>query len=122
LLGDVQAAGLTPMALSKDIASRVKKYVNDPLVTVTVTNVHAKDIYLIGEVQKIGPVTLSQNMNTLQAISAAGGLTTFAKKKIYILRKGPRGDLKIPYDYKKAIKTGDQQGVTLMPGDTIVVP
>ena len=61
-------------------------------------------------------------MNTLQAIAAAGGLSPFAKKKLYILRKDPKGEQKIPFDYKRALKTGDSQGITLQPGDTIVVP
>lgn len=122
LLGDIPAAGMTPMGLGKDIAERLKKYMTDPLVTVTVSAVAAKEIYFIGEVGKIGPLALTPGLTPLQAIAAAGGLTPYAKKKLYILRKGPKGELKIPFDYKKALKSGDQQGVVLQPGDTIVVP
>ena len=122
LLGDIPAAGQTPMALSEDLAMRLKKYVNDPLVTVTVLTVHPKEIYIIGEVSHIGAVQLTPTMTPLQAIAAAGGLSSFAKSKLYILRKGPSKETKIPFDYKKALKTGDQQGITLMAGDTIVVP
>jgi polysaccharide export outer membrane protein len=59
-------------------------------------------------------------MTVLQAIATAGGLTPYAnKKKIYILRGGKQQ--KIPFDYNRAIDKGDMQGVTLVPGDTIVV-
>lgn len=122
LMGDIAVAGSTPMALSKDIAERLKKYVNDPLVTVTVIGVAPKEIYFLGEIGKTGALTLAPGMTPLQAIAAAGGLSPFAKKKLYILRKGPSGQQKISFDYKKALKTGDQQGVVLQPGDTIVVP
>ena len=122
LLGDVPAAGMSPMALSQDIADRLKKFINDPLVTVTMVAVTPKEIFLIGEIQKTGPIILTPGMTTLQAIAAAGGLSPFAKKKLYLLRKGSKGEQKIPFDYKKALKTGDAQGITLMPGDTIVVP
>jgi polysaccharide export outer membrane protein len=122
LLGDVPAAGVTPMTLGKDIALRLKKYVNDPLVTITVLNVQPKQIYLIGEIGHTGAIVLTPDMTVLQAIAAGGGLTPYAKKKLYILRKGPGKETKIPFDFKKAFRDGDQQGVTLRAGDTIVVP
>ena len=123
LLGDISAAGLTPMALGNDIAGRLKKYVNEPLVTVTVLAVNPKEIFFIGEIAHTGAITLVPGMTPLQAISAAGGLTPFAKKtKLYILRKVSGKEQKIRFDYKKALKNGDEQGVTLMPGDTIVAP
>lgn len=123
LLGDVPAAGMTPMVLGQDIGERLKKYITDPLVTVSMLSVVPKEIFLIGQINHTGPVILAPGMNPLQAIAVAGGITPFAKqKKLYILRKGPKGDQKIPFDYKKALNTGDTQGITLMPGDTIVVP
>lgn len=123
LVGDIPAADFTPMRLSKDIATRLKKYINDPNVTVTVLAVRPKQVYLIGEVAHIGPVAITPEMTPLQVISAAGGLSPYARtKRIYILRGEPGKQKKIPYDYKKALKNGDEQGVTLIPGDTIVVP
>lgn len=53
----------------------------------------------------------------------SGGLSPFAKsKRIYILRKASGKESKIAFDYKKAIKNGDLQGVSLLPGDTVIVP
>lgn len=122
LVGDVAAAGMTPMRLGSNLATRLKKYINDPLVTVTVAGVNSKRIFLLGEVQHIGPLSLVQGMTPLQAISAAGGLTPYANKKhIYILRGEEGKQQKIPYNYNKALKDGNQQGVSLFPGDTIVV-
>ena len=123
LLGDLPAAGSTPMRLGNDIAIRLKKYVTDPRVTVTVMNVHVDKVFMLGEVGHVGPIPLSPDMTALQAISAAGGLTQFANAKhIYILRKQGGQERRIPFNYKKALKNGDEQGVSLLAGDTIVVP
>jgi polysaccharide export outer membrane protein len=122
LVGDLRAAGLTPMALSTDISQRLKKYIQDPVVTVVVLGVNSQRIFTVGELNKVGPVMLTPGMTPLQAIVAAGGLTQFANSKhIYILRSVGGKQEKIPFNYKTALK-GDNQGVTLVPGDTIVVP
>ncbi len=123
LLGDVLAAGLTPMSLGNDLAIRLKKYLTDPLVTVTVTAVNSQHYYLVGEVGHAGALPLVPGMTPIQAIAAAGGLSPYANAKhIYILRTDKGKQVKIPFNYKKAIKDGNQQGVTLAAGDTIVVP
>ena len=123
LLGDIRAAGLTPMQLGDDIAKRLKKYVNDPLVTVSVQQINSKHIYLVGEVAHVGPLALVSGLTPLQAIASAGGLSQYANSKhIYILRKGNGKEEKIPFNYKTALKTGNMQGIVLEPGDTIVVP
>jgi polysaccharide export outer membrane protein len=122
LVGDLKAAGLTPMALSADISQRLKKYVQDPVVTVVVLGVNSQRIFTVGEVNKVGPIMLTPGMTPLQAIVTAGGLTQFANTKhIYILRTVGGKQEKIPFDYKKALK-GENQGVALIPGDTIVIP
>lgn len=122
LVGDLRAAGLTPMALSADISQRLKKYIQDPVVTVVVLGVNSQRIFTVGEVNKVGPVMLTPGMTTLQALVSAGGLTQFANsKKIYILRTVNGKQEKIPFNYKAALK-GENEGVPLLPGDTIVIP
>ncbi len=123
LIGDVPAAGITPMQLSTSIAGRLSKFVNEPNVTVTVLSVQPKEVFLLGEIMRVGPVMLQPGMTPLQIISIAGGLSPYANAKhIYILRMVKGKQTRIPFDYKKALKLGDQQGVTLAPGDTIVIP
>jgi polysaccharide biosynthesis/export protein len=122
LVGDMPAAGLTPMALGADISQRLKKYIQDPVVTVVVLGVNSQRIFLVGEVMHVGPLMLTPGMTALQAVVSAGGLTQFANsKRIYILRTVAGKQQKIPFNYKQALK-GDNQGVSLLPGDTIVVP
>ena len=123
LLNDVPAAGLTPMQLAASITEKLKKYVSDPRVTVTVTAMNSKRIYVTGEVTKPGAMVLTPEMTILQALASAG-FTQFANTKgIYILRNDSGRQTKIPVNYKRLIKGQDVgQNVALRPGDTIVVP
>ncbi len=123
LIHDIQASGRTPTQLSGDITEKLKHFINDPLVTVSVQSVTSKQIFLSGEVARPGPVQLTPGLNPLQAIASAGGLTLYAKSKnIYILRGSGGNQQKIRFNYKAALKTGNLQGVTLVAGDLIVVP
>ena len=119
LLNDVQAAGLTPMQLADSITEKLKKYISDPHVTVVVTQMNSKRIYVTGEVVHPGAMNLLPDMTVLQALASAG-FTQFANTKgIYVLR----GQRKIAVNYKKLIKgEGMDQNVALKPGDTIVIP
>jgi polysaccharide biosynthesis/export protein len=123
LLDDVQASGLTPKQLSQSLAEKLKKYVADPHVTVVVTQINSKRIYLVGEVLRAGAMPMLPNMTVLQALSSAG-LNQFAKTKgIYVLRTENGKQQKLPVNYRKLVK-GEQieQNYVLQPGDTIVVP
>ena len=123
LINDIVAAGFTPMQLAADITSRLTKFVTDPVVSVRVDSVKSKRIFMTGEIGRPGPLDLTPGMTILQAISTAGGPTVYAKKKqMYILRGDSIKQQKIPFDYTKAVKKGDMQGVSLLPGDTIVAP
>jgi polysaccharide biosynthesis/export protein len=124
LLNDVQAAGLTPMQLGAEITNKLKKYVDDPQVTVLVTQINSERIYILGEVNHAGAFPLLPGTNVLEALSSAGGFTIFANtKKIYVMRKVAGKSEKYPFNYKDVIhgKASDEN-ITLRPGDTIVVP
>ncbi len=123
LVGDVQASDLTPSQLGAELETRLKKFIQNPNVTVQISQVHSKVIYLLGEVMKKGPIEMSADMTLLQAISSAGGLSDFANaKKIYILRNDSGKQAKIAVHYKEALKGNASFNLALQPGDTIVVP
>jgi polysaccharide export outer membrane protein len=123
LLNDVQASGLTPQQLAASLTEKLKKYIADPRVTIVVTTINSKRIYLMGEVLHSGATPLSPNMTVLQALSSAG-LNQFANTKgIYVLRTVNGKQQKLPVNYRKLVK-GEriEQNYLLQPGDTIVVP
>lgn len=123
LLGDIQASGLTPLQLADQITSKLKKFMQDPNVSVVVSQIHSKVIYLLGEIEKKGPIEMTPGMTLLEAIGSAGGLTDYANtRKIYILRNEAGTHQKIPVNYKEALKGDTTLNLALKPGDTIVVP
>ena len=123
LLGDVQASGLTPLQLADQITAKLKKYIQDPNVSVVISQIHSKVVYLLGEVVKRGPVEMTPGMTMLQAVASAGGLTDFAnQRRIYVLRSESGSQLRIPIRYKEALKGNVGLDLVLKAGDTIVVP
>ncbi|MGA2423178.1 MAG: polysaccharide biosynthesis/export family protein [Terriglobales bacterium] len=122
LLNDVQASGLTPQQLADSVTEKLRKYVADPRVTVVVTAINSKRIYLVGEVLHTGAVSMLPNMTVMQALSSAG-LNQFANtKRIYVLRNENGKQVKLPVNYRKLVKGNVEQNYVLQPGDTIVVP
>jgi polysaccharide biosynthesis/export protein len=123
LLDDVAAAGLTPMQLADSIKIKLKKYISDPRVTVVVTAMNSRRVFITGEVNHPGTTPLLPNMTVLQALSSAG-FTQFANvKKIYILRAVDGRQTKLSFNYKEVVKgIHPEENIKLQPGDTIVVP
>src|SRR6267142_3283105 len=124
LLNDVQAAGLTPMELAGIISDQLKKYINNPQVTVSVTEINSRRVYVTGEVSKAGAYPLFPRMTVLQALSSSGGFTQFARvKNIYVLRTENGKQVKMLFNYKEAVRgKSPEQNIELLPGDVIVVP
>jgi polysaccharide export outer membrane protein len=123
LLGDVAAAGQTPMQLQGRLAESLREYVSNPVVTVMVVEVADRVVYVMGEVNKPGEVPLKGSMTVLQALAVAGGFKDFASKGgIKVLRKvGRDGVETIPFSYKDSLRS-DAQPFYLVEGDTVVVP
>ena len=124
LLNDVQAVGLTPMELAGVISDQLKRFINGPQVTVSVTEINSRRVYVNGEVTKSGAYALLPHMTVLQALSSSGGFTQFARiKNIYVLRTESGKQIKMPFNYKEAISGKNvAQNIELQPGDVIVVP
>lgn len=125
LVGEVQAAGETPLKLEQDIASRLKNFIEEPEVTVIVQQINSQKFNILGYVNKPGSFPLTNSATVLDAIALAGGFRDFAKQKsIYVLRQNPDGSQqRIPFNYKEVVKGHNPaQNIKLQPRDTIVVP
>lgn len=119
LIGDVQAGGLTPAQLTKEIADKLGTYINRPDVNVMVTAVRSKKYYIDGEVNRPGEFYLIGPTRVLEALSNAGGFKEFANtKKIKILRAGKVYN----FNYKE-VTSGKklEQNIVLRDGDHIIV-
>jgi len=124
LVGEVQAAGLTPLMLEKDIANKLKNYIAEPEVTVMVQQVYSQKFNILGQVTKPGTYVIANSPTVLDAIALAGGFRDFAKRKsIYVLRHGATGETRLPFNYKDVSQGKNMaQNIKLQPGDTIIVP
>jgi polysaccharide export outer membrane protein len=125
LVGELQAAGKTPLQLEHDIAAKLQTYITEADVTVIVQQINSEKINVMGRVMKAGSYPLSGTTTILDAIAAAGGFQEFAKQKsIYVLRSnGAGGQTRIPFNYKDVIKgKHPEQNVRLQSHDTVVVP
>ncbi len=124
LLDDVQAGGRTPLELKKDIQTKLKEFISNPVVTVHVRSPASKRIYILGEVVNTGEYPLVKNLTVLQAFALAGGFTEWAsKKEIILFRKENGKDKTIRINYKNILKGKDfKQNVQLQADDTIIVP
>jgi len=125
LLGDVQAAGVTPLALKTVLTNGFRDYITAPGVSVVVKEVNSQKIYVTGEVAKPGAYDLRSRTKVMQALAMAGGLTAYAKNRVIVLRdgQGGGGDRRIEVDLG-AIVSGrrPEANIALQPGDTLVVP
>jgi len=120
LVGEVQAAGLTPDQLGKDIATALTRFINGPEVTVSLLAVNSKKYYIDGEVNKPGEYKLVTSTTILAALSEAGGFREFAKTgKIRVLR----GSTTLKFNYKE-VSHGKkmEQNIEIQSGDHIIVP
>jgi polysaccharide export outer membrane protein len=124
LLKDVAVVGLTPTELQKRITDRLEGLIIAPDVTVVVTGINSKKIYVQGKVKREGPIPYTYRMTVMQALSEAGGINEYAKKKkIYILRNENGKEFRLPFDYDAVLKGQRMElNIQLLPGDMIVIP
>jgi polysaccharide export outer membrane protein len=124
LLNDIQAAGLTPDQLRASIQKASEKFFQDPNVSVVVTGVNSRKVFVTGAVNKPGAYLLTSRTTVLQMLAQAGGLGDFAKRdKIAVLRTENGETKRYPFNYKDVIEGKKlEQNIELRPGDTLIIP
>ena len=124
LVGEMQAAGLTPLKLKTELIDKLKAFVEVPNVTVTVMEVNSFKVFISGQVAKPGVYPLRSETTILQFISLAGGFTEWAnQRKVLLVRKEQGQEKRFTINYKKIVSGDDlTQNLVLKPGDVIIVP
>lgn len=124
LINEVQVSGMSPLQIQNLIAEKLKSFVNDPKVTVTVSEIHSKRAFITGEVTRPGEYSLNTQITVLQLIAQAGGFTPFAKtESIVVLRTMNGAQQRLKFRYKEVLQgKKTEQNIALQPGDTVVVP
>jgi polysaccharide export outer membrane protein len=121
-VNDVKAAGLTSTAVGTEVQNRLKEFFKNPLVTITVEEMHPRLIYVTGEVGHPGAFPIESAPGVLQALVQAGGLNQNGRPdRIFVLRERPnRTRIGFTYDALTRL-TGNAASFRLQPGDVIVV-
>ncbi len=119
LAGEVIAAGRTTHELEGEIKALLSATLSSPQVTVSVKEINAAEIFVLGEVQKPGAYPLRKPLHLLQALALAGGLTEFADHDIVVLRRQGDAAVRLTVDYDTSVL--GQTPFELSSGDTIVV-
>jgi polysaccharide export outer membrane protein len=125
LVGDVSAAGHTIEEVRATLAQRLRPFIPDPVVTVSIKSIGGNHVYVIGKVQRPGEFTFSRPLDVMQALSLAGGATPFASlNDIVILRRQNGGAERVLHFHYGDVSRGKrlEQNVILESGDTVVVP
>jgi len=124
LIKEIAAAGFTPSQLEKRIAAQLSRFMESPDVSVIVTTIRSKRVYVMGAVKAEKSIPLTYEMNVMQALSEAGGLAHHARhKKIYVLRIEDGREFRLPFDYDAVLRGQHMEmNIPLIAGDTVVVP
>jgi polysaccharide export outer membrane protein len=125
LAGEVQAGDRPVADIESEIASRISRYIPEPVVTVSLLKVQGNKIHVLGKVNRPGEYVMTASTDVMQALAMAGGTTPFASlNKIQILRRQPDGSqAAIPFRYGD-VEDGEnlEQNIVLQRGDVVVVP
>ena len=124
LINEVKVSGLTPLQIQDLVGEKLKGFLNNPQVTVTVIEIRSKRAFITGEVARPGTYSLNAETSVLQLIAQAGGFTPFAKKdSIVVLRTEDGKQSRLKFKYKEVVQgKKTEQNIALHPGDTVVVP
>ncbi|MDI7259209.1 MAG: polysaccharide biosynthesis/export family protein [Thermodesulfobacteriota bacterium] len=124
LIDEIQAAGLTPLQLKEGLIQKLKEFVDDPVISVIVTEANSYKVFVSGYVKSPGVYRLRSETSLLQLIPMVGGFTEWAnQQKIIIIRKENGKEKRMTVNYRKIVQGEDlASNLILKAGDTIIVP
>ena len=124
LLGELRAADRAPSELREEIQKKLSRYVPDAILSLEVRQVNSLVVYVIGKVNAPGRFVMNSNIEVLQALAAAGGVTPYAKQnRIKIFRNGEDETTIYPFEYDEVLSGRRlEQNIRLKRGDVVVVP
>ena len=137
MVGRLRASGLTVMQLEAELLSRLKSYIHDPQVSVSVVEFRSQPVSVLGAVTNAGVIQLRGHKTLFEVISEAGGLKNDAGNRIKITRPIKNGPIHLPTAAAdssgqfsvaevsvKSIMEGrnPQENIQIKPNDVISIP
>jgi polysaccharide export outer membrane protein len=123
MIGDVQAEGRTTEELRREITEKLRPVVEQPVVSVMVSEINATRFYVLGEVAHPGAFPVRGHVTVVQALAMAGGPTEFANQRsVVVIRTLPDGkEQRFKVDARDVL-AGNARALPLVAGDTVFVP
>ncbi len=123
MIGAIEAEGRTTEDLKKEITEKLQPFVEQPVVSVMVSEINAARFYVLGEVAHPGAYPVRGRITVLQALALAGGPTEFANdRKVVVIRNAADGkQTRFKVDARDVL-AGNAPALPLLPGDTVFVP
>ncbi len=122
LVGEVDVAGRTAVAVEVEIRDRLSTYLDAPIVVVIVDQINSPQISVLGEVGAPNRFVMLQQLTVLDAIALAGGFTQFADRdEVIVLRREGAGLRRITVNIKRLLDDGSEAPFLLRPADTVYV-
>lgn len=126
LVEDMVAQGKDPSALAREIESALKKFLQDPVVTVVVQDFGSgtsEQVRVLGQAVKPATLPYRQNMTVLDVMIAVGGLTEFAAGNRAVLIRAAENNKAYNVRLADLIKRGDvAANIQVLPGDVLIIP
>lgn len=124
LVQDLLAGGLNPGELKAQIETKLQEFLSAPSVTVIVEAIRSYQVFVVGKVQKPGPIVVEKPITVLQALAMAGGFQEYAKEsEMSVVRTVGKNSTVLGFDYREVIKgRRSDQNIYLQSGDVVVVP
>jgi polysaccharide biosynthesis/export protein len=96
LVGRVKAAGLTVQALEADLVTRLREFIRQPQVMISMVQFRSEPVFFLGAFKFPGIYPLGGRRTLVEMLSSVGGLLPTASRRIRITRKAEYGPIPLP--------------------------
>jgi len=127
-VNDVAVAGLDPVVCAKRLQAKLKEFIVNPVVTVSLEEQAPLEISVLGEVNKPGVYRFERETSLLNLLAMCGGINEVARRdRIFVLRneqqaEGPNKSVRIRFQYEALLHVEGAAGkFRLRKGDMLVV-
>lgn len=94
--GRIRADGLTVQALEAQITAKLKEYIRDPLVSITVVQYRSDPVFFVGAFRTPGIFPLQGRRTLVEMLAAVGGVLPNASRRIKVTRRADAGPIPLP--------------------------
>jgi polysaccharide biosynthesis/export protein len=96
LVGRIKAAGLTVQALEATLIARLKEFIREPQVIISMVQFRSEPVFFLGAFHTPGIYPLGGRRTLVEMLSSVGGLESNASRRIRITRKSEYGPIPLP--------------------------